>query len=348
MRACGFVAHGVFEAYGTIGDTPASAYTRAKLFQTKGGKTPVSARFSTVTGAPSEVARDTRGFAVKFRTDDGNWDLVGSNLPVSFIRDAIKLPDVVHALKPDPITFRQQPNRIFDFMANTPESMHMLVWLFSPRGIPANYRTQDGFDVNTYRMVNACGVAVLVKYHWKSQQGIESLTAAQAAKIQAEDPGHASRDMYEAIERGDHPRWELNVQIMSDGEHPELDFDPLDDTKIWPEDRFALRPAGMMTLTRNGNEQIAFGTGVLVDGLDVKQVMRGPIARRNNYRQAGERYRTFERWEREDLVLNLVTMLGRCEKRVQEKMIWHLSQCDDDLGQQVSDGLGVDYSSTRA
>ena len=443
VHARGFVAHGEFEAYGTIGGEPSARYTRAKLFQDRGRKTPVSVRFSTVIGGrdSSEAARDPRGFAVKFRTDDGNWDLVGNNLPVFFIRDAIKFPDVIHALKPDPITFRQEPNRIFDFMANTPESMHMLTWLFSPRGIPANYRTQDGFGVNTYRMVNAAGEAVLVKYHWKSQQGVESLTAAQAAEIQADDLGHASRDLYEAIERGEFPRWELHVQIMSDDEHPELDFDPLDDTKTWHEDRFPLRSVGMMTLTRNvtdhhnENEQIAFGTGVLVDGLDFSddkmlagrtfsysdtqryrvgpnylqlpvnrpredvavatnqgggqmsygldnrgasphvnyepsglaglaeaddsyleyrpqvprgQVMRAPLERQNNYKQAGERYRAVEQWERDDLVLNLVTQLEQCEKTVQERMVWHFSQCDDELGARVAEGLGLDYAETRA
>lgn len=276
VHARGFVAYGEFEAYGTIGDKPASTYTRAKLLQTKGTKTPVVLRFSTVIGGrdSSEAARDPRGFAVKFKTEDGNWDLVGNNLPVFFIRDAIKFPDVIHALKPDPVTFRQEPNRIFDFMSMTPESMHMLTWLFSPRGIPATYRHQDGFGVNTYRMVNAAGEAVLVKYHWKTQQGIKSLTAQQAAEVQANELGHASKDLFEAIERGDFPRWELCVQVMSDDEHPELDFDPLDDTKTWPEDQFPLHPVGMMTLNRNvqnffaENEQAAFGTGVLVDGLD--------------------------------------------------------------------------------
>ncbi len=276
VHARGFVAHGFLEAYGTIGDEPASKFTRARLFQTKGKRTPVVIRFSTVIGGrdSSEVARDPRGFAVKFKTEDGNWDLVGNNLPVFFIRDAIKFPDVIHALKPDPVTFRQEPNRIFDFMGLTPESMHMLTWLFSPRGIPKDYRHMDGFGVNTYRMVNAAGVGVLVKYHWKTQQGVESLTQAQADAIQATELGSASRDLHEAIERGEYPRWELNVQLMSDGEHPELDFDPLDDTKTWPEDVFPLRPVGMMTLDRNvenvfaENEQSAFGTGVLVDGLD--------------------------------------------------------------------------------
>ena len=276
VHARGFVAHGSFVAYGTIGEEPASKYTRAALFQEPGTQTPVTVRFSTVIGGrdSSEAARDPRGFAVKFKTEEGNWDLVGNNLPVFFIRDAIKFPDVIHALKPDPVSFRQMPNRIFDFMSLTPESMHMLSWLFSPRGIPANYRTMDGFGVNTYRMVNATGEGVLVKYHWKTRQGIHSLTQAEANEIQATNLGHASEDLFEAIERGEYPQWELSVQIMSDEEHPELDWDPLDDTKTWPEDEFPLLSVGIMTLNQNVSnihneaEQVAFGTGVLVDGLE--------------------------------------------------------------------------------
>ncbi|MGI8484473.1 MAG: catalase, partial [Thermomicrobiales bacterium] len=242
-----------------------------------GKKTPLSIRFSTVAGGrdSSEVVRDPRGFAVKLRTEDGNWDLVGNNLPLFFIRDAIKFPDLIHSQKPDPVSDnRQDPNRVFDFIAASPEALHMVTWLFSPRGIPANYRQQDGFGVNTYRMVNTANEGVLVKYHWKSQQGIESLTAAQAAEIQATEMGSHSKDLFAAIEAGNYPKWELNVQIMSDDEHPELDFDPLDDTKTWPEDKFPLCPGGMMTLNKNvdnffdESEQIAFGTGVLVDGLD--------------------------------------------------------------------------------
>jgi catalase len=440
VHARGFVAHGSFEAYGAIGEEPASRYTRAKLFQERGTQTPVTIRFSTVIGGrdSSEAARDPRGFAVKFRTEDGNWDLVGNNLPVFFIRDAIKFPDVIHALKPDPVTFRQEPNRIFDFMSLTPESMHMLSWLFSPRGIPANYRTQDGFGVNTYKLVNAAGEGVLVKYHWKSQQGIESLTQAQANEIQATELGHASKDLYEAIERGDFPRWELNVQIMDDHEHPELNWDPLDDTKTWPEDQFPLRPVGMMTLNENvknfhnENEQVAFGTGVLVDGLDFSDdkmlvgrtfsysdtqryrvgpnylqlpvnaplaapatnqeggqmsfhvdrrgenphvnyepnstgglaeadepgapyepeisgtLTRATLSRENNYAQAGERYRTMPDWEREDLVLNLVDLLGRCERHIQERMVDHLTRCDADYGRRVAEGLGIAIGSAAA
>ncbi len=276
VHARGAVAYGVFEATGRWGDEPIANYTRAKLFAEEGKRTDLAIRFSTVIGGrdSSEAARDPRGFAIKMYTEDGNWDLVGNNLGVFFIRDAIKFPDVIHSLKPDPVTFRQEPARIFDFMSQTPESMHMLVNLFSPRGIPADYRHMQGFGVNTYKWVNAEGLTHLVKYHWLPQQGVKSLTEADAANIQANDLGHASRDLYESIERGEYPKWDLYVQLMSDEEHPELGFDPLDDTKTWPEQDFPPKLVGTMTLTsnvsdhHNENEQISFGTGVLVDGLD--------------------------------------------------------------------------------
>jgi len=276
VHARGAVAFGYFEATGMVGDEPIAKYTRAKLFQEAGKKTDLAIRFSSVIGGrdSSEAARDPRGFAVKFYTEDGNWDLVGNNMGVFFIRDAIKFPDVIHSLKPDPITFRQEPSRIFDFMSQTPESMHMLVNLFSPRGIPANYRTMQGFGVNTYKWVNQAGESKLVKYHWSPSVGVSSMTEADAAVVQGGDLGHASKDLYEAIERGEYPEWELKVQLMDDGDHPELDFDPLDDTKVWPENVFPLLSVGKMVLNRNvsnffaENEQLSFGTGVLVDGLD--------------------------------------------------------------------------------
>ncbi|WDF33818.1 catalase [Arthrobacter agilis] len=276
VHARGAVAYGEFEATGKWGDEPIATYTRAKLFSEPGRRTDVAIRFSTVIGGrdSSEAARDPRGFAVKFYTEDGNWDLVGNNLAVFFIRDAIKFPDVIHSLKPDPVTFRQEPARIFDFMSQTPESMHMLVNLFSPRGIPADYRHMQGFGVNTYKWVDAVGGTKLVKYTWQPHQGVKSLTEEDAAAIQATDLGHASKDLYEAIERGEYPKWDLYVQLMEDGDHPELDFDPLDDTKTWPEQDFEPKLVGTMTLTRNvadhhnENEQLSFGTGVLVDGLD--------------------------------------------------------------------------------
>ncbi|MCX4997585.1 catalase [Streptomyces longwoodensis] len=276
VHARGVTAYGYFEAYGAWGDEPIARYTRAKLFQERGKRTDLAVRFSTVIGGrdSSEAARDPRGFAVKFYTEDGNWDLVGNNLGVFFIRDAIKFPDVIHALKPDPVTFEQQPRRIFDFMSQTPESMHMLVNLFSPRGIPADYRHMQGFGVNTYKWVNEQGDTKLVKYHWMPKQGVRSMTEEDAANVQADSLGHATKDLYEAVARGDFPEWELLVQVMDDGEHPELDFDPLDDTKTWPEQDFPPKAVGRMVLDRMPenffaeNEQISFGTGVLVDGLD--------------------------------------------------------------------------------
>ncbi|MGA5008526.1 MULTISPECIES: catalase [Streptomyces] len=276
VHARGVTTFGYFEAYGKWGDEPISRYTRAKLFQEAGKRTDVAVRFSTVIGGrdSSEAARDPRGFAVKFYTEDGNWDLVGNNLGVFFIRDAIKFPDVIHSLKPDPVSHEQKPARIFDFMSQTPESMHMLVNLFSPRGIPADYRHMQGFGVNTYKWVDAEGGTVLVKYHWAPKQGVASMTEEDAANVQADDLGHATKDLYEAIGRGDYPEWELRVQMMSDDDHPELDFDPLDDTKTWPEQDFPPKPVGRMVLDRvpgnyfAENEQAAFGTGVLVDGLD--------------------------------------------------------------------------------
>ena len=276
VHARGAGAHGYFESYGAVGGEPVETYTRAKLFSGKGKRTPVFVRFSSVihSSHSPETLRDPRGFSVKFYTEDGNWDLVGNNLQIFFIRDAIKFPDVIHSLKPDPVTNRQDARRIFDFMSLTPEATHMLTWLFSPWGIPANYREMRGSGVHAYKWVNASGDAVLVKYHWIPKLGERNLTQAQASEIQGQDINHATGDLYDAIARGEFPEWELQVQIMEDGEHPELDYDPLDSTKVWPPEQFPLRPVGRMVLDRNPTnyfaevEQVAFGTGVLVDGLD--------------------------------------------------------------------------------
>ena len=276
VHARGAGAHGYFEAYGTVGDEPISKYTRAKLFQEKGKRTPVFTRFSTVIhgGTSPETLRDPRGFAVKFYTEDGNWDLVGNNLRVFFIRDAIKFPDVIHAFKPDPVTNRQDTRRIFDFISQTPEAMHMITFLFSPYGIPASYRFMEGAGVNTYKWYNEAGEGILVKYHWIPKQGLHNLTQDQANGIQATNFNHATQDLYESIERGDFPEWEFAVQLMTDEEGDTMPFDVLDDTNIWPEDQFPFLPIGKMVLDRNPvnyfaeTEQVSYGTGVLVDGLD--------------------------------------------------------------------------------
>ena len=276
VHARGAGAHGHFEAYGMAGDEPIERYTRAAVFSGKGKRTPLFVRFSSVIhgGHSPETLRDPRGFSVKMYTEAGNWDLVGNNLQVFFIRDAMKFPDVVHAFKPDPVTNKQDGRRIFDFISLTPEATHMITFLFSPWGIPASYREMRGSGVHAYKWVNAAGEAVLVKYHWIPKQAERNLTQAQAREIQADDFNHATTDLYEAIANGQFPEWELQVQIISDDDHPELDFDPLDPTKVWPPEQFPLRPVGRMTLDRNPVnyfaevEQVAFGTGVLVDGMD--------------------------------------------------------------------------------
>ncbi|MFC3041723.1 catalase [Virgibacillus xinjiangensis] len=434
VHARGAGAHGYFEAYGTAGDEPVSKYTRAKLFQEKGKQTPVFVRFSSVIhgGHSPETLRDPRGFAVKFYTEDGNWDLVGNNLKIFFIRDAMKFPDMIHAFKPDPVTNIQDSQRFFDFCASSPESFHMVTFVYSPWGIPANYRQMQGSGVNTYKWVNQEGEAVLVKYHWEPKQGIKNLTQKEAEEIQANNFNHATEDLYEAIERGEYPEWELYVQIMSDDEHPELDFDPLDDTKLWPEDQFPWLPVGKMVLNKNPEdyhaevEQSAFGTGVLVDGLDFsddkmlqgrtfsysdtqryrvganylqlpinraqKQVntnqeggnmryevdrrvggnknpsinyepsilggfqeaeqsgkeytpevkgklVRETIDREENTKQAGETYRMFEDWEKDELISNLVGDLSECDQRIQDKMVELAESADEEYGRRLREGL---------
>ncbi|WP_078595838.1 catalase [Evansella clarkii] len=276
VHARGAGAHGYFQSYGKVGDEPISKYTRAKVFTNTEAQTPVFVRFSTVVHGnhSPETLRDPRGFAVKFYTEDGNWDLVGNNLKIFFIRDPLKFPDMIHAFRPDPVTNVQNMERFFDFCCNSPETTHMVTFVLSPWGIPANYRQMQGSGVHAYKWVNEEGKAVLVKYHWEPVQGIRNLTQKEADQIVSKDFNHATVDLYEAIEKGDYPEWELYVQIMEDGEHPELDFDPLDSTKLWYKEDYPWQKVGKMVLNKNPEnyfaevEQAAFGTGVLVDGLD--------------------------------------------------------------------------------
>ncbi|OLG10731.1 Catalase [Bacillus paralicheniformis] len=276
VHAKGAGAHGYFEAYGTAGDEPVSKYTRAKLFQEKGKRTPVFVRFSTVTHGISspETLRDPRGFAVKFYTEDGNWDLVGNNLKIFFIRDAVKFPDLIHAFKPDPVTNLQDGERIFDYISNTPEAMHMITFLFSPWGIPANYRQMQGSGVNTYKWVNAEGEGVWIKYHFKTEQGIKNLTEEVGTKIAGENPDYHTQDLYEAIEKGDFPAWKLYVQIMPLEDADTYRFDPFDVTKVWSQKDYPLIEVGRMVLNRNPEnyfaevEQATFSPGTLVPGIE--------------------------------------------------------------------------------
>jgi len=254
-----------------------SEVTAAKFLSSKGKSTPVFVRFSTVVhpqGSP-ETYRDPRGFATKFYTEEGNYDLVGNNLPVFFIRDAIKFPDMVHAFKPSPVTnAASDANRVFDFFANVPEGTHTLTWLFSDYGIPANFREMNGNGVHAFKWINEKGDITYVKYNWVSQQGERNLTQKQADSIQSKATEHATLDLYNSIEKGNFPKWDLYVQMLKKEDFEKLDFNPVDPTKIWPESIAKPVLVGTMTLNQNpGNyfqdvEQVAMSPGSLVRGIE--------------------------------------------------------------------------------
>ncbi|MBB6733158.1 catalase [Cohnella zeiphila] len=271
VHARGAGAHGVFRLKHSM-----KRYTKAAFLQDEGTETPVFVRFSTVIhGQHSpETLRDPRGFAVKFYTSEGNYDFVGNNLPVFFIRDAMKFPDMVHSLKPDPRTNIQRNDRYWDFMSLTPESTNMLLHVFSDEGTPSGYRHIRGSSVHAFKWINAFGNMVYVKLRWVPKQGVRNLSAAEASAIQAVDFNHASRDLYEAIERGDFPEWDLYAQILDPADMDSFDFDPLDATKDWFEDVIPYQPVGTMTLNRNPDnvfaetESVGFNPGVVVPGIE--------------------------------------------------------------------------------
>lgn len=275
VHARGAAAHGVFELYESV-----SEYTKAGFLQTPGTKTPVFVRFSTVAGSrgSSDLARDVRGFSVKFYTEEGNYDLVGNNMPVFFIQDAMKFPDLIHAVKPEPHNEIPQAasahDTFWDFISLMPESMHMIMWAMSDRAIPRSLRMMEGFGVHTFRFVNAAGKSVFVKFHWKPLLGVHSVAWDEAQKISGKDPDFHRRDLYDAIENGAFPEWELGVQIVPEKDEHKFEFDLLDPTKLIPEELVPVKIIGKMTLNRNPDnffaetEQVAFHPGHLVPGID--------------------------------------------------------------------------------
>jgi catalase len=275
VHARGSAAHGYFEAY-----EPLTALTRAAPFMEAGKRTPVFVRFSTVAGerGSADTARDVRGFAVKFYTDEGNWDLVGNNMPVFFIQDAIKFPDLIHAAKPEPHNQMPQAatahDTFWDFVSLMPESTHMLMWIMSDRAIPRSYRMMQGFGVHTFRLVNEQGKSTFCKFHWRPLLGTHSLVWDEAVKIMGADPDFHRRDLWEAIESGNYPEWELGLQIFSEADAEQFSFDVLDSTKLIPEELIPVKPVGRMVLNRNPDnffaetEQVAFCTAHVVPGID--------------------------------------------------------------------------------
>jgi catalase len=275
VHARGSGAHGYFELTKSM-----EKYTKAKFLHTPGKRTPVFARFSTVVGSrgSTDLARDVRGFAVKFYTEEGNYDLVGNNMPVFFIQDAMKFPDLVHSIKPEPNNEIPQAaaahDTFWDFISLTPESMHMIMWVMSDRAIPRSYRMMEGFGVHTFRFVNDKNESVFVKFHWKPVLGTHAVAWDEAQKISGKDPDFHRRDLWEAIESGDFPEWNFGVQIVEEKDEFKFDFDLLDPTKIIPEELVPVQIIGKMVLNRNPDnffaetEQVAFHPGHIVTGID--------------------------------------------------------------------------------
>ncbi len=429
VHARGVAAHGEFVSYGDF-----SKLTKAGLFSAKDKKTKVFVRFSTVIhpqGSP-ESLRDPRGFAVKFYTEEGNWDLVGNNLPVFFIRDAMKFPDMVHSLKPSPVTNQQDPNRFFDFFSHIPESTHMLTFVYSDRGTPASLRQMDGFGVHAFKWVNAQGEVHYVKFHWKSAQGIKNHTAKEAAEATAVNHSNHSADLYNEIAKGNFPSWELVVQTIPYADKDKFDFDILDATKIWPD--VSEIPVGKMTLNRlpdnffQSTEQSAFSPGMIVPGIEPSedrllqgrlfsyadtqrhriganylmlpinrpivpvhngnqdgalnfehtkgdvnyepsvtrggrndqtekeyskqplgsQVEQRPIAKTQDFKQAGELYRSLSDAEKANLISNLAGDLSKvAHAAVKAKVVSHFFQADEDYGTRLAKAVSVSLEDVK-
>ena len=275
VHARGYGAHGFFETYESLADI-----TSADVFQRSGEKTPVFVRFSTVAGnkGSADLARDVRGFAVKFYTHQGNWDLVGNNIPVFFIQDAIKFPDLIHAAKQEPDRDFPQAqtahDNFWDFISLMPESMHMVMWTMSDRAIPRGFRFMEGFGVHTFRLVDASGKSTFVKFHWKPKLGMQSVVWNEAVKINGADPDFHRRDLWNAIQSGNFPEWELGLQLFDEDFANGFEFDVLDATKLIPEELLPVRIVGRLVLDRMPDnffaetEQVAFCTSNIVPGID--------------------------------------------------------------------------------
>lgn len=271
VHAKGAGAHGYFEVTNDL-----TEYTKADFLSEIGKKTPVFTRFSTVAGesGSADTLRDPRGFAVKLYTDEGNYDIVGNNTPIFFIRDAIKFPDFIHTQKRDPQTHLKNHNAIWDFWSLSPESLHQVTILMSDRGIPATFRHMHGFGSHTFKWTNATGESVWVKYHFKTEQGIKNLTAEVAEELAGSNPDYHTEDLFNAIENGDAPAWKLCVQIMPLADADHYRFNPFDVTKVWSQKDYPLIEVGRMVLDRNTDnyfaevEQVTFTPGNIVPGVD--------------------------------------------------------------------------------
>lgn len=282
VHAKGAGAFGYFEVTHDI-----SKYCKAKIFSQVGKRTPCAVRFSTVGGesGSADTVRDPRGFAMKFYTEEGNWDLVGNNTPIFFVRDPILFPSFIHTQKRNPATHLKDPNMVWDFMSLRPESVHQFMFLFSDRGLPDGMRFMNGYGSHTFKLVNAKNEAVYCKFHFKTAQGIKNLPVDKANKLASEDPDYSIRDLYNAISKGDYPKWNCFIQVMTFEQAEKNKFNPFDVTKVWSHKEFPLIPVGRMVLDRNPTnyfaevEQIAFAPSHLVPGIETSpdKMLQGRI-----------------------------------------------------------------------
>ena len=429
VHARGTGAYGEFVATKDLSDL-----TIASLFKA-GTKTPVFVRMSTVIhpkGSP-ETLRDPHGFAVKFYTQDGNWDLVGNQTPVFFIRDAIKFPDFIHAMKPSPINNVQDANRVFDFLSSQPWATNMLTYVYGKQGVPTSYREQDGFGVHAYKLYNDKGEYKYVKFNFRSQQGVKGLNVKEAAEQQGKDFNHLTNDLYANINKGNFPKWDLYVQVMDPQDFAKFDFDPLDPTKIWPTELVPETKAGTMILNRmpknffQETEQSAFAPGNLVPGIEpsedrllqgrifsysdtqmyrlganhqqipvnrakvdvnnnnqdgymnmgmrdsdvnyepsrkvpkpatenaraVQTPLNGTVqqigTKEQNFKQAGELYRSYTAKEKDDLIMNLAADLGNVkDAETKHIMLSYFYKADADYGMRMTKAVKGDIATVKA
>ncbi|KUF94953.1 hypothetical protein AM588_10009488 [Phytophthora nicotianae] len=330
VHAKGAGAFGFFE----VTHNTATKYTIAKLFSSVGKRTPVAIRFSTVGGeqGSADTVRDPRGFAIKFYTEEGNWDLVGNNTPIFFIRDPILFPSFIHTQKRLPNTHLKDDNMMWDFFSLRPETLHQQTFLFSDRGIPDGYRHMNGYGSHTFANVNAQGEVTYVKYHFKTDQGIRNLPVDEAADLASSDPDYAIRDLYNAIERQDFPTWTLYIQTMTPEQAKAESVNPFDVTKIWPHSSYPLQEVGRLVLNRNPKNYFAEGDHSVVDKFST--------ADDDNFSQVGDFYRkTLDAAARERLTNNIAGSLVNASKPVQARAVANFFKADPDYGQRVQDKL---------
>lgn len=393
--AKGTGAHGYFRVY-----MPMSDFTKASFLQNPDRKTPVFVRFSTMTGSKgsADTMRDVRGFAVKFYTTEGNYDLVSTSIPVFYIRDAINFPELMHALKPSPSTNIIEPARFWKYISETPEATHMATWLFSDDGTVKSYRHMEGHSVNTYVWVSENGQRQLVRYHWEPTLGVKNITRQEAEFLAGFDPDAASRDLCDSLERGELTEYELSVQMIPFEKQDQYEFDLLDATKIWPENKIPMLKVGKLTLNKaTGNyleevEKAAFSPANVVPGIEFSfdRLLQGSIfssldaqrhrlgsnfdqlpanqtrypintaatqarapapiqvqgnvernqnAQRDDFTQAGERYRSMTQKEQDHLVNNIIDHLMFVDDQIQQKVVGYFLKADEELGTRVARGL---------